>query len=183
LLDLALAVTFVDALHIMDQLPADRTPDTLSARDAAEALGVNERTIRRAIARGDLPAAKHGGVFRIAPDDLARFRSQRHVSTLPAWQPSQAAPRLVPLSGRPDRPSAWLPQSLTPLIGREREVAAITDLLRRDDVRLLTLTGPGGVGKTRLALAAAQAVAPHSDKTWFVGLMDCHWRSSWPPPA
>ena len=51
-----------------------------------------------------------------------------------------------------------MPSPPTPLIGRAREVASVVEQLLRPGVRLVTLTGPGGVGKTRLSLAAAQAV-------------------------
>ena len=52
-----------------------------------------------------------------------------------------------------------LPAPLTPLVGREREIAQAAEHLRTARVRLLTLSGPGGVGKTRLALLLAEEVA------------------------
>src|ERR687898_2323576 len=64
-----------------------------------------------------------------------------------------------------------LPLQPTPLIGREKEVAQVCDLLRGDETRLLTLTGPGGTGKTRLALqAAADLLEDFTDGTFFVSL-------------
>ena len=52
-----------------------------------------------------------------------------------------------------------LPVPATPFLGRADELASVVELLRRDEVRLLTLSGPGGTGKTRLALQAAAEVA------------------------
>jgi predicted ATPase/DNA-binding CsgD family transcriptional regulator len=71
----------------------------------------------------------------------------------------------------PRRPSSTLPTQLTTFIGREQEIAAVSTLLLRDDVRLLTLTGPGGVGKTRLGLQiAAHLEQEFTDGVCFVSL-------------
>src|SRR6202166_2811769 len=57
-----------------------------------------------------------------------------------------------------------LPSQATAFIGRERELAAVKELLLREDVRVVTLTGPGGIGKTRLALQAASELRERFDR-------------------
>src|SRR2546426_7332080 len=64
-----------------------------------------------------------------------------------------------------------LPVQLTTFIGREREVAAVRAFLQRPEVRLVTLTGTGGVGKTRLGLqVASELLGDFDDGVFFVSL-------------
>lgn len=79
-----------------------------------------------------------------------------------------------------DTPNGNVPHALSPLIGREDELAEIAERVRRQ--RLTTLTGPGGIGKTRLALAIAQSLADeYRDGVWFVALESVR-AGAGPPP-
>jgi predicted ATPase/serine/threonine protein kinase len=92
---------------------------------------------------------------------LAKDPKQRYASTRDLARDLAAMrDRLADAPARESRPSLQnLPVQRTAFIGREREEAALRQLLNRADVHLVTLTGPGGIGKTRLALQVAGKMA------------------------
>jgi len=118
-----------------------------------------------ALVRDALPAGaglRDAGAHRLK--DLARpKRVFRFVHpALPADFPA-----LRTLDARPHN----LPVARNAFVGRERELRAVAQRLRQPEVRLLTLTGPGGTGKTRLALhAAAEVLDAFPNGVWLVDL-------------
>lgn len=81
----------------------------------------------------------------------------------------------IALEGNPSTSQCWLsfPVQLTSFVGREHEIATVCELLRRPEIRLLTLVGIGGVGKTRLSLEVATRLgSDFADQVYFVSLME-----------
>lgn len=103
-----------------------------------------------------VPADERAAFVRLARAvPVARPPAQRRAPSVSRGK--SASPEVATsLFSRPN-----LPAQPTSLIGREREMRAVGEILRHENIRLLTLIGPGGVGKTRLALAAAAVEQAH----------------------
>ena len=132
----------------------------------SDAVGALERGKRR---------RPYPHTVRALADALGLEHAQREqlLAAVPRPPSARLAPSLSPEvdSAGEGAPPTGLPGQLTELIGRERETALALQLLGRPGVRLLTLSGPGGVGKTRLALAVAErAAADFPDGLAFVPL-------------
>src|SRR5215213_5517421 len=137
----------------------------LLAAGAGRQILLTEAT--RQLVRDLSPAGMPLQIVDLGEHGLRDLREAEHVFQLTAPGLPSDFPPLKSL----DRQLHNLPPQLTPFIGREALVAEICGRLEQPDVRLLTLTGPGGAGKTRLALhAATELVKAYSDGVWFVPL-------------
>jgi len=146
----------------------------LTQAELAAAVGCAMMTIQKIEAEERRPskelAAHLARAFAVPPADHATF--------VRIARGELGAERLSDLGGPPAGPPRTAPARLptlpvprTPLIGRERELTAVRALLLRDDVGLVTLLGPGGTGKTRLAVAVAAGLADaFPDGVHFVAL-------------
>jgi predicted ATPase/class 3 adenylate cyclase len=98
---------------------------------------------------------------------LKDLQQPEHISQLVLPDLPSDFPPLKSLDAHPNN----LPLQPTPMLDREEHLPALVALLRRQDVRLVTLTGPGGIGKTRLSIqVAAELVDAFADGVWFVRL-------------
>src|SRR5918998_1265969 len=110
------------------------------------AVGALERGVRR---------RPQPYTVRSLADALGLSQDERAalIATVPKrGEAASSAAKAAPASSA----VSTLPNPATALVGREREIEEVTDLLARPEVRMLTLTGVGGVGKTRLAVQAAK---------------------------
>jgi predicted ATPase/transcriptional regulator with XRE-family HTH domain len=138
-----------------------RTAAELTQSELAERAGVSERLV------SDL---ERGIILRPRPDTIQMLADGLRLTGADREEFIEVArgrqPTAVPASRR-----ATLPSPPTPLVGRETELAAARSLLLRPDVRLVTVTGPGGVGKTRLAIQiAAETIRESANGSVFVSL-------------
>ena len=127
---------------------------------------------------------------RVEADDRASYKHFDHADDLAELLADDMAvllterfPRPVPAAG-PGRPPAPWPAPLTPIVGREDELAAVVALLRDPDVHLVTLIGPGGIGKTRLAIEVARMMSMAGpadlDGVSFIDLAAVRDAAGWP---
>jgi predicted ATPase/DNA-binding SARP family transcriptional activator len=136
--------------HVLADLEALVAEHPLRERPRAQLMLALYRSGRQAEALQAYLDARRALVDELGIEPSSELRELE--AAILRQEPSLAGPAEI------EAPPTNLPAPATPFLGRERELDETTRILARPDVRLLTLTGPGGVGKTRIALAVAGAI-------------------------
>jgi predicted ATPase/transcriptional regulator with XRE-family HTH domain len=174
----------------------------LTREELASLIGCSAELVRKIESNTRRPskqiAARLARYLQLAPDEFESFvrvaRAEFTADRLPPPMQSIPRPEFVvtfpksppahPFPPPLDRPLHNFPALLMPLIGRDKELSELIALFSQPEIRLITLTGSGGVGKTRLALELAAllllprddrpAVVRFPDGAWFVDLASLH---------
>ena len=163
-----------DVIHAAGMHVADAALEAGELHEAGEALTalhrldpLDEAVLRRLMAalarrgaRGDALAAFDAFVERCR-DELGAEPERATVDVAEAVRSGREGTTVERIPRPREAGALTLPVPLTPFVGRSVEIGQLVDRLRDADCRLLTLVGPGGNGKTRLALEAARIAAPH----------------------
>ena len=146
--------------HVQDGDYVDHAPINRCARVKAAAHGgqvLVTKTTR------DLVEGRLGGGFGLTRLGEFRLRDLAEAELIYQLTHADLPADFPPIRTVAERGPRPLPAGTTSLMGRERAIGELADLLARPGVRLVTLTGPGGVGKTRLALAVAERAGGRFD--------------------
>jgi predicted ATPase/predicted Ser/Thr protein kinase len=161
-----LAATLYDLLSAVKPPDAARRLTTVAAGQSDPLLPLN--MLNPAVPAG-VAALVHQALALAPPARFADAATMRLALHATAGDTTEVLATATPV--RLPAPPHNLPAQLTSLVGREAEVATVQQLLLAEHLRLVTLTGAGGIGKTRLALAIATGCLGHfQDGVYFVSL-------------
>src|SRR5215212_185925 len=153
-----------------------RKASELTREALADRVGCSVSTIRKLEDEERRPSAQIAEllaeIFKIPTTErIAFLRFARGDLRSTPSSSDEEAPWRASTPEIPHHARSNLPATFTSLIGRDKDIAAVHDYLTHPDIRLVTLIGPGGIGKTRLSIASAsKSMAEFSDGVFFVAL-------------
>lgn len=161
----------MDEVSFGEWLKRQRSGRGLTQQQLAQQIGCAAITLRKIEAEERRPSAqiaeRIAEIFNIPQNEKIAFLRFARGGSSALIIKHEAAP----WSASPTTSRSNLPASLTSFIGREQDIALVREYLANPDIRIITLIGPPGIGKTRLSIAAAhEALSDFADGAFFIAL-------------